>query len=144
MGVLWTQQWEISLPLCNSWRGKVWFVIFWSLTVHVINQISFEAGLEGLAFPPSWAGMPWSSPTSLPWSVATDSDGWWWTNPVWAPVRLLKPCWPGILGIELLGGVWECTRHTKVCPSSCCPQQGGKEESCHGQTLNRILFSPGL
>lgn len=61
MGVLWRQQGETSPPPCNSWREKP----FWSLTVHFINQVSLRAGLEGLAFPPSWA-WHWDALGGLP------------------------------------------------------------------------------
>lgn len=47
-------------------KGKgliCYFQPFWSLTVRFINQIPFEAGLEGLAFPVSWA---WDALGRLP------------------------------------------------------------------------------
>lgn len=48
---------------------------FWSLTVHFIHQISFEAGLEGLAFPPSWA---WDALGGLQLITLISSCRWWW------------------------------------------------------------------
>lgn len=126
---------EISPPLYNSWRGRFDLLFsLWSLTVHFIHQVSFEAGLEGFAFPPSWV---WDALGHLPPHYLDQScrgDCWWWTNPVGsvcAHIRLLKPSWASISGIKLHGDVWECLKQTFVHPCAA--------HSCQGQTLTRII-----
>lgn len=106
---------EISPPSLQQLTGEGLICCFqplWSLTVHFINQIPFEEGLEGLAFPPSWAwdGFPAHFPDQQLQRVIP-GDG---------QTPGLKPFWPWSLGIQLLGDVWECVRWTNVCPSLCC------------------------
>lgn len=165
-------RWVLPWGCCGDSRGKHLLLsaiaegqrfdllFFWSLTVHFINWISLRAGLEGLAFPPSWA-QHWDALGGLPphyldqqLQTVIAGDG----QTLWALFGLMSGCSnpSGLESRELnslgtLGNAWDRQMSLHPCaallgslPAREEPGLEGQDGSCHGQTLNRIMFSPGL